>query len=77
MLCLLSFFVLHLATSAAITRSGEQRQQKMLLDRDEDFMQAASAKEVRRLLERKTNALDAVRTFGSGWPGCPMSPTVS
>lgn len=64
-LCLLSFFVLHLATSAAISHSVEQRQQKVLLDRGEDFAQAASAEEVRQLLERKTNALDAVRTFGS------------
>lgn len=64
-LCLLSFFVLHLATSAAISHSVEQRQQQALLDRGDDFAQAASAEEVRRLLERKTNALDAVRTFGS------------
>ena len=64
-LCLLSFFVLHLATSAAISHSVEQRQQHALLDRGDDFAQAASADEVRKLLDRKVNTLDAVQTFGS------------
>ncbi|MEW9622693.1 DUF3667 domain-containing protein [Rhodanobacter geophilus] len=63
-LCLLCFFVLHLATSAAIDHSVERHQQQVLLDRGVDFAQADSADDVRDLLEQKVNALDAVQTFG-------------
>ncbi|HEX8779006.1 MAG TPA: DUF3667 domain-containing protein [Rhodanobacter sp.] len=63
-LCLLSFFVLHLATSEAISHSIEQRQHHVLLDRGADFAQAGSAAEVRELLDEKDNALNAVQTFG-------------
>jgi hypothetical protein len=63
-LCLLSFFVLHLATSEAISHSIEQRQHHALLDRGADFAQAGSAAEVRELLDEKDNALNAVQTFG-------------
>jgi hypothetical protein len=63
-LCLLSFFVLHLATSEAISHSIEQRQHHLLLDRGADFAQAGSAAEVRELLDEKDNALSAVQTFG-------------
>ena len=64
-LCLLSFFVLHLATSEAISHSVEQRQQHVLLDRGVDFAQAHSADEVHELLDEKDNALNAVQTIGS------------
>ena len=64
-LCLLCFFTLHLATSAAIKRDVEQHQQHVLLDHGNDFAQATSAQEVRALLDAKDNALDAVQTFGS------------
>ncbi|OOG44405.1 hypothetical protein B0E52_08445 [Rhodanobacter sp. C06] len=63
-LSLLCFFVLHLATSAAISHNIEQRQQHVLLDRGSDFAQANSANEVHDLLDEKDNALDAVQTFG-------------
>ena len=63
-LCLLCFFVLHLATSAAISHTIEQRQQHVLLDRGTDFAQADSADEVHEMLDQKDNALDAVQTFG-------------
>ena len=64
-LCLLCFFVLHLATSAAIERGVERQQQQTLLDRGSDFAEAASADEVRHMLEKKIDALNAVQTFGS------------
>jgi hypothetical protein len=64
-LCLLSFFVLHLATSAAIDHSLERRQQQVLLDQGKDFAQADSADEVRDMLDSKVNALNAVQTIGS------------
>ena len=64
-LCLLSFFVLHLATSEAISHGVEQRQQHLLLDRGTDFAQADSADEVRDMLDSKVNALNAVQTIGS------------
>lgn len=64
-LCLLSFFVLHLATTVAIKHDVERPQQRMLLDRGNDFSKATSAQEVRDLLDKKDNALEAVQTFGS------------
>jgi len=64
-LCLLSFFVLHLATSEAIDHGLVRHQQQVLLDRGADFAQASSADEVRKLLDGKINALDAVQTLGS------------
>ena len=63
-LCLLCFFVLHLATSAVIEHSVERHQQQVLLDRGADFAQLDSAEDVRDLLDQKINALDAVQTFG-------------
>jgi len=64
-LCLLSFFVLHLATSAAIEHGIEGQYQHALLDHGSDFAAAASADDVRHMFEKKINALDAVQTFGS------------
>ena len=58
-LCLLCFFVLHLATSAAIERGVERQQQQTLLDRGSDFAEAASADEVRHML-------DAVQRLANG-----------
>ncbi|HKR77810.1 MAG TPA: DUF3667 domain-containing protein [Rhodanobacter sp.] len=64
-LCLLCFFALHLATSAAIDHSLERHQQQALLDQGKDFAQADSADEVRDMLDGKVNALNAVQTIGS------------
>ncbi|BFI94812.1 MAG: DUF3667 domain-containing protein [Rhodanobacter sp.] len=64
-LCLLCFFVLHLVTSAAIERDLDQHQQHVLLDRGGDFADAASAADVRSMLDAKDNALNAVQALGS------------
>jgi hypothetical protein len=64
-LSLLSFFVLHLATSTVIDHGLQQRQQQVLNDHGSDFAQAASADKVRELLDDKIDALNAVQTFGS------------
>ena len=64
-LCLLCFFALHLATSAAIERNVERHQQQALLDHGSDFAEATNAEEVRHILEKKVNALNAVQTLGS------------
>lgn len=64
-LCLLCFFALHLATSAAIEHGVERQQQQALLDRGSDFAEASSADEVRHMLEKKIDALNAVQTFGN------------
>lgn len=62
-LCLLSFFMLHLA-SRSISVDVASRQQTRLADRGEDFAQAATPKQVRRLLDDKLDALDATQAFG-------------
>lgn len=64
-LCLLCFFVLHLAASSGIEQDIDQHQQRVLLDRGSDFADADSATEVRDMLEKKINALNAVQTLGS------------
>ena len=64
-LCLLCFFALHLATSAAIDHSLERHQRQALLDDGKDFAQADSADDVRDMLDSKVNALNAVQTIGS------------
>lgn len=63
-LCLLSFFVLHLATPAAIDHDPQQHQQKVPSDRGSDFAQATSADGMRKLLDDTIDALDAVQAFG-------------
>ncbi len=64
-LCLLCCFALHLATSAAIDHSLERHQQHLLLDCGNGFSMATSAREVRDLLDRKDNPLNAVKALGS------------
>ena len=64
-LCLLCFFVLHLAASSGIAQDIDQHQQQVVLDRGSDFADANSATEVRDMLEKKINALNAVQTLGS------------
>jgi Protein of unknown function (DUF3667) len=63
-LCLLSFFVLHMATDV-ISNRAEQRQQHMLLNNDNDFSHAQTPKEVKDALDRQINALDATRVLGN------------
>ena len=62
-LCLLSFFMLHLASSS-ITTDVAARQQTRLTDQGEEFAQATSAKQVQQLLDEKLEALDIAQGFG-------------
>lgn len=63
-LCLLSFFVLHLATDVIANRA-EQRQQHVLLNGDNDISHAQTPKAVKEALDRQINALDATRLLGN------------
>ena len=63
-LCLLSFFVLHLATDVIANRA-EQRQQHVLLNSDNDISHAQTPKAVKEALDRQINALDATRLLGN------------
>ncbi|WP_329741666.1 DUF3667 domain-containing protein [Dyella sp. A6] len=63
-LCLLTFFVLHLVTNEKISRTFEQRQTTVLLDHGQAFAQASNADDVRSILQNKLDALNAVQTFG-------------
>lgn len=65
-LCLLSFFVLHLATDV-ITQRIEQRHQRnaVVIDQGDDFSQAQTAQEVRRQLDSKLQTLEATRAIGN------------
>ncbi|HUB90810.1 MAG TPA: DUF3667 domain-containing protein [Dyella sp.] len=65
-LCLLSFFVLHIATDV-IAQRIEQRQQRnaVVMDQDVDFSQAYTAQEVRRQLTAQLEALEAARAVGN------------
>ena len=64
-LCLLSFFVLHLATDVIANRAEQRQQQMMLLDNGTDFSQAETPKQVKDTLDRKLSALDATRLLGN------------
>lgn len=63
-LCLLSFFVLHLATDA-ISNRAEQRQQHLLLNNDNDLSHAQTPQQVKEILDRQINALEATRLLGN------------
>lgn len=65
-LCLLSFFMLHLATDLMTQRIELRHQHKVkVIDQDADFSQAQTAQEVQRQLTIKLDALEATRTIGS------------
>jgi hypothetical protein len=64
-LCLLSFFALHLATDVIAQRIEQRHQDKVLLDQGDDFSRAQTAKQVQQQLERKLDALEATRAIGN------------
>jgi len=63
-LCLLTFFVLHLVTNEKVSHAFEQRQAMVLHDHGQAFAQAASTDDVRKILDSKLKVLNAVQTFG-------------
>ncbi|GGA25740.1 DUF3667 domain-containing protein [Dyella nitratireducens] len=65
-LCLLSFFVLHLATDV-IAQRIEHRDQRnsVVIDQGADFSQAQTAQEVRHQLDAKLETLEATRAIGN------------
>jgi len=65
-LCLLSFFVLHLATDV-ITQRIQQRHQHnaVVIDQGADFSQARTAQDVQRQLDSKLQTLEATRAIGN------------
>jgi len=64
-LCLLSFFALHLATDVIAQRIQQRHEGAVLVDQADDFSQAQTAKQVQQQLERKLEALEATRTVGN------------
>lgn len=64
-LCLLSFFALHLATDVIAHRVQQRHQNAVLVDQGEDFSQAQTAKDVQHQLDRKLDALEATRAVGN------------
>jgi len=65
-LCLLAFFVLHLATDVIAQRIEQRHQHKAaVVEQGTDFSQAYTAQEVRRQLAIKLDALEATRAIGS------------
>lgn len=64
-LCLLSFFVLHLATDVIAQRIEQRHQQHVVIDRGANFSQAQTAQEVRRELAIKLDELEATRSIGN------------
>jgi uncharacterized protein DUF3667 len=64
-LCLMSFFVMHLAADVIAHRAEQKHAHMVLLDNSSDFAEAQTPKQVNDLLERKLNALDAVHQLGN------------
>lgn len=64
-LCLLSFFVLHLATDVIAHRAQQRHQNVVQLDQGDDFSKAQSAQEVQHQLDRKLETLEATRGIGN------------
>jgi hypothetical protein len=65
-LCLLSFFVLHLATDVIAQRIEHRHQRSaVVIDQDADFSQAQTTQQVRRQLDTKLQALEATRAIGN------------
>ena len=63
-LCLLVFFVLHLATTEFVSHTLGQYQSEVLHDGSKDFAHANSATAVRDRLDDQLNALNAVQIYG-------------
>lgn len=64
-LCLLSFFALHLATDVIAHRIQQRHEGAVLVDQADDFSHAQTAKQVQQQLDRKLEALEATRTVGN------------
>ncbi|GLQ88043.1 DUF3667 domain-containing protein [Dyella flagellata] len=64
-LCLLSFFTLHLATDVLTQRIQQRHQNTLLADQGADFSQAQTAKEVQHQLDKQLDALEATRAVGN------------
>ncbi|GLQ48120.1 hypothetical protein GCM10007862_31710 [Dyella lipolytica] len=64
-LCLMSFFVMHLAANVIAHRIEQKHAHVVLLDNGNDFAQAQTPKQVNDLLERKLSGLDAARQLGN------------
>ncbi|GLQ92720.1 DUF3667 domain-containing protein [Dyella acidisoli] len=65
-LCLLSFFVLHLATDVIAHRVQQRHQNVVQVDLDDDnFSHAQTAQEVQHQLDRKLETLEATRAIGN------------
>jgi hypothetical protein len=64
-LCLLSFFTLHLATDLIAHRVQQRHQAAALLDRGDDFSELQTQPAVQHELERKLAALEAARATGN------------
>lgn len=64
-LCLLAFFVLHLATDVITHRIEERHQSAALVDSGADFSQAQTASDVAKLLAKKIAVLEATRAVSN------------
>ncbi|RUL73063.1 DUF3667 domain-containing protein [Dyella choica] len=64
-LCLLSFFALHLATDVITQRVQQRHQHGVLVDQGDDFSQAQTPKQVQHQLDKKLDALEATRAVGN------------
>ncbi|MFK2856999.1 DUF3667 domain-containing protein [Dyella humi] len=64
-ICLLSFFTLHLAADVIAHRAQQRHQAVVLVDQGDDFSQAQTSQEVQHQLDRKLEALEATRTVGN------------
>lgn len=64
-LCLLSFFVLHLATDMVAERLQSRQQQTVSLDNGHDFAELKTAEDVRNELDHRLHALEATRQWGN------------
>lgn len=64
-LCLLSFFALHIATDVIAHRVQQRHSQELLIDKGDDFSQARTAQEVTQQLNRQLATLEATRAVGN------------
>lgn len=60
-LCLLTFFVLHMATDVIAHRVEQRHQNALLVDHGDDFSDAVTASDVTKQLNRKLETLEAAR----------------
>lgn len=64
-LCLLSFFALHLATDVIAQRIEQRHENAVLVDQGDDFSRAQTAQDVRHQLDSKLETLEASRAMGN------------